>query len=598
MPRIFLAGSNVNRLPRLSGVLALALFLVAGLHPAAQQPANGYDSQASQYAQPQYGQPRYASPQPYAPVPYGQAPQYTQRSQFDQPSPYGEPPQYGEGQQYGAQQPYAAPGEPYAGEPEAIQPHAGNGPRQPTQPPLSPDQLEQLVAPIALYPDSLLAEIFTASTYPAQVAVADQWLKQMQAQGYGSPDRVASAADSQNWDPSVKALTAFPHVLDMLNQNLRWTTELGEAYFNQPQDVMQSVQVLRQRAQDAGNLQNTPQESVTDDQGAIEIAPPSPEYSYVPDYNPWDVYGAPITPYPGFSFIDALGSFFGAGLRFGPGIAMAAFDRTPFGLIAWGLDWLSHAIFFNHSAYLTHSDTVADWGFPHGGLRAYGGWARGGRGSSGFARGGYARGSGYARGNEYARSGQHFAETGRENAYGSGNAYSSGGAYGHGNQYGSVYGSPRSSYGRAQQQVYNRPTPAFARPQTYGGEGYGRNSYGGSVSGSGTYGYAARPGESYSSRSYASPYGGYRAPQSSGQHNYAQRSYNEQPRAFSQPSRAGGFFSRGNERYRGGREPKSYSGGHSFFGRSSGGFKAPRGGGHSSGHFGGGHSGGEGHRHR
>lgn len=603
VPRICLAGSNRSRFVRVL-VLASAPFLAGSPHLAAQQPSYGYGygSQNQPYAAPQYGQPQYGqqpqyptSPQYPAP-PYGQQPQYNQQPQYGeqpsygQPSPYAQPPQDGAGQPYGDQQPYAAPGEPYDGQPEAIQPDTGDG-AQPTQPPLGPDQLEQLVAPIALYPDSLLAEILTASTYPAQVAVADQWLRQMQAQGYGSPDQVAAGADSQNWDPSVKALTAFPQVLDMLNRNLQWTTQLGDAYFNQPQDVMQTVQVLRQRAQQAGNLQNSPQESVSDDQGPIELAPPSPQYVYVPYYNPWAVYGAPIAPYPGFSFLDALGSFFGAGLRFGPGIAMAAFDRTPFGLIAWGLDWLGHAIFFNHSTYFTHSATVADWGLPHGGARAYGGWARGGRWNAGYgrdARGNYAGNRAYGRENDYARGGRGFAEAGRESAYG------------RGGQYGGNYGSPRLNYGRPAQQAYNRPTPAFSRPQAYGGESYGRNSYGGrsfygsGVYGRGQFGYAARPGESYSGRSYASPSRSYRSPQST-----YQRSYVEQPRGFAQSNRSGGFFGRGGESYRGGREPKAFSGGRSFFGgHSSGGFKAPRGGGRSGGHFGGGHGGGGGHRHR
>ena len=95
---------------------------------------------------------------------------------------------------------------------------------------------------------------------------------------------------------------------------------------------------------------------------------------YVPTYDPWDVYGQPISPYPGFSLFGALGSFFGgAPIQYGLGFAMAAFEHTPFGLLAWGLDWLAHAILFDHGSYYTHSTTVADWGLPHGGPRAYGG---------------------------------------------------------------------------------------------------------------------------------------------------------------------------------------------------------------------------------
>ncbi len=220
------------------------------------QPAPQYGYGQPQYQQPQYGyaQPQYSAPQ----QPYAQEQQYA-------PSPYAQ-------QQDLAPQPSAAA--------QA----------------LSPDQLEQMLAPIALYPDSLLAQILAASTYPAEIAVADQWLHQMQSQGYGSPDQIAGGANAQtSWDPSVKALTAFPDVLDMLNHNLDWTTSLGNAYYNQPDDVMRTVQVLRQRAEQAGNLQSTPQEDVSNDQGYIDVAPPNPEQVYVPTYNPWDVYGQPIS---------------------------------------------------------------------------------------------------------------------------------------------------------------------------------------------------------------------------------------------------------------------------------------------------------------
>ena len=523
--RVLRSGPNLSRLPLnpllpvhraaplVSGKLWIALVaapvLLAGMTLAAQQP---YGQQPQSGQQPQYGygygsqgpQPGYAKPQYEQPQPYAPQQQYPQQP-YAQPQ-YGQEPQYGQQPSYAAPQP--SPNEAYApqGQPYADQGYAGAGPQQPTQPPLSPDQLEQLVAPIALYPDALLAQILTASTYPAQVAVADQWLQQMQAQGYGSPDQVAAGANAQSWDPSVKALTAVPQVLAMLDHNLQWTTQLGNAYFNQPQDLMQTVQVLRQRAQGAGNLPSTPQETVSQDQGAIELAPPSPEVVYVPTYNPWLAYGAPIAPYPGFSFLGALGSFFGTGLRFGAGIGMGAFNQTPFGLLAWGLNWLAHAVFFNHSTYFTHSASVADWGFPHGGARAYGGgWGRGGYG-------GYARPGQYARPGEYGRSnyarggvqgyGRENNSYGRENnydrggAYARGNAYASNGAYGNRaynreGQFNRGYASPAYNYGRSTQQAYNRPTPAFSHPQTYGGA-YGSSAYGRSENG-----YAVRPGQSY-----------------------------------------------------------------------------------------------------
>ena len=126
----------------------------------------------------------------------------------------------------------------------------------------APEQLQQLVAPIALYPDALVAQILGASTYPTEVVQADRWLQQhSRLQG----EQLAAAVDQQSWDPSVKALTAFPSVLANLDKNLSWTEALGAAYFNQQQDVLDAVQVMRQRAEAAGNLGTTPQERVVNE---------------------------------------------------------------------------------------------------------------------------------------------------------------------------------------------------------------------------------------------------------------------------------------------------------------------------------------------
>ena len=124
----------------------------------------------------------------------------------------------------------------------------------------TPEQLQQLVAPIALYPDSLVAQILAASTFPEQVVEADRWV---QAHPDLKGEALGQAVDQQPWDPSVKALTAFPSVLGNMDKNLSWTSSLGDAYYNQQQDVMDAVQVMRQRAQEAGNLKTTPQQTVT-----------------------------------------------------------------------------------------------------------------------------------------------------------------------------------------------------------------------------------------------------------------------------------------------------------------------------------------------
>jgi Protein of unknown function (DUF3300) len=239
------------------------------------------------------------------------------------------------------------------------------GQAQPASQPLNLGQLEQLVAPVALYPDTLLAQVLAASTYPTQVMQADRWLRSQ------SPDQIAQGADVQNWDPSVKALTAFPQVLAEMDQNLQWTTDLGNAYYNQPQDVLEAVQIMRRRAQLAGTLQSTPQERVSYDQGNIELTPPNPQFVYVPAYNPWGVYGAAVTPYPGFSLFGIVESFLGSAVvRYGVGIAMAAFTHMTWGWLAWGLSWLTHSLLFNRANYFSASSTVIDRGFPHGGPRA------------------------------------------------------------------------------------------------------------------------------------------------------------------------------------------------------------------------------------
>src|SRR5450755_3507304 len=159
------------------------------------------------------------------------------------------------------------------------------------------DQLQQLVAPIALYPDSLVAQILAASTFPEQVVEADRWV---QAHPDLKGDDLAKAVDQQPWDPSVKALTAFPTVLGNMDKNLSWASSLGDAYYNQQQDVMGAVQVMRQRAQAAGGLKTTSQQNVTTQGSTIVVEPASPQIVYVPAYNPWLVYGDPIVAWPGW----------------------------------------------------------------------------------------------------------------------------------------------------------------------------------------------------------------------------------------------------------------------------------------------------------
>lgn len=159
------------------------------------------------------------------------------------------------------------------------------------------DELRQIVAPIALYPDPLLAQIFMASTYPVDVVLASRWLKGNEGL---KGDALDSALKDKEWDVSVKSLVHFPEVLFLLNDNLEWTNKLGYAFLNQRKEVMDAAQYLRQRAKEEGNLNSTPEQNVLVDDQGIRIEPASPTVVYVPAYNPAVVYGSwyyPATPW-------------------------------------------------------------------------------------------------------------------------------------------------------------------------------------------------------------------------------------------------------------------------------------------------------------
>jgi hypothetical protein len=219
--------------------------------------------------------------------------------------------------------------------------------------PLTPEALQRLVAPIALYPDELVAQILAASTYPSEIVEADRWL---QNQPNPTDEKVAVEVDKQSWDPSVKALTDFPSVLSNLDTNLSWTSSLGDAYFNQQQDVLDAVQVLRARAKDAGNLQSSPQQTVMDQGSTIIIQPADPDVCYVPTYNPLLVYGDPIGTYPGYLYDSLIGAPY---LSFGAGIGIGGGRRRGFGwgFDSWDFDWTGRSVIFNHNTYVSHSPT-------------------------------------------------------------------------------------------------------------------------------------------------------------------------------------------------------------------------------------------------
>ncbi|HWZ72461.1 MAG TPA: DUF3300 domain-containing protein [Casimicrobiaceae bacterium] len=192
--------------------------------------------------------------------------------------------------------------------------------------PLPQRELDALVAPIALYPDDLLAQVLMASTYPLEIVMAARFVQQNPSL---TGDALDQALRDQNWDPSVISLTAYPQVLVMMNDKLDWTQRLGDAFLANEQQVMDTVQALRSRAQAAGNLQSTPQQTVMDQGGFIDIEPAQPEYVYVPVYDPRVIYGPwpdpvyqpdywyppPIYGYPDLSAGIAVGLFFGAACR-------------------------------------------------------------------------------------------------------------------------------------------------------------------------------------------------------------------------------------------------------------------------------------------
>ena len=217
----------------------------------------------------------------------------------------------------------------------------------------SPEQLRQLVAPIALYPDSLVAQILAAATFPEQVVEADRWV---QAHPDLNGDALGHAVNDQPWDPSVKALVAFPSVLGNMDKNLSWTSSLGDAYYNQQSDVMDAIQVMRRRAEQAGNLNSTRQQTVETKGSTIVIQPAEPEVVYVPAYDPWVVYGDPILAWPGWYPYPGIW-YDGPYLWWGTGFDIGWFGGFGWGWGHWGFDWHHRHAVYDHHRYFSRSRT-------------------------------------------------------------------------------------------------------------------------------------------------------------------------------------------------------------------------------------------------
>jgi len=233
----------------------------------------------------------------------------------------------------------------------AAPPPADSG--NPTDPALqSAAELQSLVAPIALYPDALVAQILTASTFPDQIAIANYWMQQNKSL---TGSALMQAVNKQSWDASVKALTEFPSVLNNLSNNLTWTSSLGEAYHDQQAEVMTAIQTLRAQAKAAGNLKSSSQITVVQQSPeTIVIQPANPQVVYVPEYNPAVIYGTPYVT-PGYS----AGDVAAAGIiGFGAGIAVGALMSggcCGWGYSSWNCGWHGTAVVYHGGAYYGNS---------------------------------------------------------------------------------------------------------------------------------------------------------------------------------------------------------------------------------------------------
>jgi len=290
--------------------------------------------------------------------------------------------------------------------------------------PLTAEELQQLAAPIALYPDSLVAQILAAATFPDQVATAASWLQQNSAL---TGTNLMKAVNEQPWDPSVKALTQFPSVLANLATNLSWTSSLGEAYHTQAADVMAAVQVLRAKALAAGNLKSSSQLSVVQQSPqVIVIQPTNPQVVYVPVYNPTVVYGYPYVT-PAYVAPPAAAT---AAIAFGVGIAVGAMMSggcCAWGYSSWNCGWHGSAtVIYHGGAY--YGNNAWHGGYYGNSVSHYGpyGSAHAGNGYN-PSTGTYARGATVSNGYGTASAGQAYnPRTGasastvqRSNAYGS-----------------------------------------------------------------------------------------------------------------------------------------------------------------------------------
>lgn len=305
---------------------------------------------------------------------------------------------------------YQAPAQENA--PGQAPPEGGNAPDANQPAPQTPQQIQALVAPIALYPDALVAQVLSASTFPDQVALAQNWLVEHKNL---SGDKLMKEVDKQDWDPSVKALAAFPSVLDNMAKNLAWTSELGEVYHFQAKDVMESIQTLRAKAKAEGNLKSTPQITVVQQApSTIVIEPANPQVVYVPQYNPTVIYGTTYVV-PGYTYVagPTAGEVVAASaISFGAGIAIGALMAGgcchTWGWSTWNMNW--HGGYVGYAGHPYYGS--AAW---HGGYGAYGYHGYGYGGGAAAYHGAYGSAAGY---HGYSANGVYHQGGAYSNAYG------------------------------------------------------------------------------------------------------------------------------------------------------------------------------------
>ena len=219
-------------------------------------------------------------------------------------------------------------------------------------PAVKPEQLDQLTAPIALYPDALVAQILIAATYPLEIVETDRWAKQNKNL---KGDALTKALEQQTWDPSVKSLVNFPQVLSMMSEKLDWTQKLGDAFLTGQKPVMDSIQRLRAKAQAAGNLKTTKEQTIIVEQTIIKIEPATPQVIYVPTYNPTVVYGAwPYPAYPPYYYYPPGYVATASAMSFMAAAAMGA----AWGY-AWGsTNWSGGSVHYNYNQNVTVNNNI------------------------------------------------------------------------------------------------------------------------------------------------------------------------------------------------------------------------------------------------